>query len=43
MKNHTLQIIAKYWNSLPDTDYDENEISESCYNWIKSLKSRIGE
>ena len=42
MKNHALQIINKYWNSLPDTDYDENEISESCYNWLKSLEQRIG-
>lgn len=41
MKVHTLQIIKKYWNSLPDTDYDdENEMSESCYNWLKSLKSQ---
>ena len=41
MKTHALQIINKYWNSLPDTDYDENEISESCYNWLKSLEQRI--
>jgi len=41
MKNHALQIINKYWNSLPDTDYDENEISESCYNWLKYIKERI--
>ena len=38
MKTHTIQIIKKYWNSLPDIDYDENEISESCYNWLKSLR-----
>jgi len=38
MKIHTLEIIKKYWNSIPDTDYDENEISESCYNWLKSLR-----
>lgn len=42
MKIHTLQIIKKYWNSLPDTDYGENEISESCYNWLKYLNGRIG-
>ena len=41
IKNHVLQIIKKYWNSLPDTDYDENEISESCYNWIESFKGYI--
>ena len=41
MKTHALQIINKYWNSLSDTDYDENEISESCYNWIKSLKDHV--
>ena len=38
MKVHTLDIIKKYWNSLPDTDYSENEIAKSCYNWLKSLK-----
>jgi len=38
MKIHTLEIIKKYWNSIPDTDYDENEISESCYNWLKSFR-----
>ena len=41
MKTHALQIINKYWNSVPDTDYGENEISESCYNWIKSLKDHV--
>jgi len=39
MKLRTIELIAKYWNSLPDTDCAENEISESCYNWLQSLRT----
>jgi len=35
-----MQIVANYWNSIPDSNIDENEKVESCYNWLKSIKGR---
>ena len=28
-------IIYGYWNSLPDSALEENEVAESCYRWLE--------
>lgn len=38
MLDKIMQIVSNYWNSIPDSNIDENEEVESCYNWLKSLK-----
>lgn len=38
MLDKIMQIVSNYWNSISDSNIDENEEVESCYNWLKSLK-----
>ena len=28
-------IIHAYWNSLPNSALEENEVAESCYRWLE--------